>query len=183
MHLTDHISDAQLNEYLDNETDERAVIERHLSSCDECAARMTALQALFAEIESLPELELTRNVAARFDPTPNPIPQLPRWLTLTAALQVVIAVIAMVAAVPFATQLSSQVSVPSFAEIYLVLQVEFVLWVQSFQTITLPEVPSNVLTLPIGISPAILGMSVTALFLVWMFGNWWLLQRKSNPFA
>ncbi len=53
-----HLTDEQLNEYLDNEsTDERAQIESHLSSCDECAARLSTLQNLFAELESLPELE------------------------------------------------------------------------------------------------------------------------------
>ena len=35
MHLTDHISDVQLNEYLDNESTERVFIESHLSVCDE----------------------------------------------------------------------------------------------------------------------------------------------------
>ena len=54
-----HLTDDQLNEYLDNETAERAQIELHLDSCDECAARLSTLQDLFAELESLPELALT----------------------------------------------------------------------------------------------------------------------------
>jgi len=58
-----HLTDEQLNEYLDNEIVDRADIESHLASCGECAARLTALQTLFAELDSLPELELTRDLA------------------------------------------------------------------------------------------------------------------------
>ena len=66
MHLTDHISDVQLNEYLDNEIPDRAQIELHLKSCEDCTARLTALLRLFDEVESLPELALSRDLAAHF---------------------------------------------------------------------------------------------------------------------
>ena len=59
-----HLTEEELNEYLDNEIQDRARAELHLSSCDECAARLATLQALFTEIESLPELALTRDLAA-----------------------------------------------------------------------------------------------------------------------
>ena len=36
-----HLTDDQLNEYLDEATAERVQIEAHLSSCDECAARLS----------------------------------------------------------------------------------------------------------------------------------------------
>ena len=52
-----HLTDVQLNEYLDNETTERTQIESHLSVCDECTARLSALKTLFTEIESLPEIK------------------------------------------------------------------------------------------------------------------------------
>ena len=87
MHLTDHLTDEQLNEYLDEATNERPQIESHLSSCDECAARLTTLQTLFTEIESLPELALTKSLAAPFMRTSNLPAQLPRFLTLTVTLQ------------------------------------------------------------------------------------------------
>ena len=54
-----HLTDDQLNEYLDEVTTERTHIEAHLSSCDECAARLSTLQNLFTELDSLPELVLT----------------------------------------------------------------------------------------------------------------------------
>ena len=59
-----HLTDEQLNEYLDNEIVDRAQVELHLFACDDCAARLTALRALFDEIESLPELALSRDIAA-----------------------------------------------------------------------------------------------------------------------
>ncbi len=61
-----HLTDEQLNEYLDHETNERAQIELHLATCGKCSARLAALQDLFSEIKSLPELELSRNVAVHF---------------------------------------------------------------------------------------------------------------------
>ena len=61
-----HLTDQELNEYLDNETVNRAEIEMHLDSCDECAARLSTLQALFADLDSLPEVTLSRDLAARF---------------------------------------------------------------------------------------------------------------------
>ena len=66
-----HLTDEQLNEYLDHETSEQVQIETHLAACAECVARLTALQTLFAEIESLPEMELRHSIAARFAPTPS----------------------------------------------------------------------------------------------------------------
>ena len=118
-----HLTDEQLNEYVDHESSERVQIEAHLSSCDECAARLTALQTLFAEIESLPELELTRPIAARFAPTPSlTVPQLPRWLTLTATLQAAVALVVLILAAPFITNLLPAVQTPSLTDVFLQLQ-------------------------------------------------------------
>src|SRR5574341_455842 len=123
MPLTDHVTDEQLNEYLDNETTSavRARIETHVSACAECAARLTALQTLFAEIESLPELDLSKPLAALFTrPSSPPVAQLPRWLTLTLTLPVVAAFIAIVFILPLVTQYLGPVirvvSIPTFRD-------------------------------------------------------------------
>lgn len=179
-----HLTEEQLNEYLDNESTQRAQIEAHLSSCDECTARLTALQALFDEIESLPELELTHSLTSRFNPTPNPIPQLPRWLTLTAILQAGLAVVAIVLAAPFATQwlepYLQMVTVQPLTDMLLDLQLSFTAWLQFFQAITLPEIPSNLFALPTEFTSGVLLVSVIGMFLAWGFGNWWLLRRKKD---
>ncbi len=67
-----HLTDDQLNEYLDEATTERAQIEAHLSSCDECAARLSTLQNVFTELDSLPELELTRDPRRAVHSPPEP---------------------------------------------------------------------------------------------------------------
>src|SRR5688500_14181284 len=114
-----HLTDEQLNEYLDHETNEHAQIELHLSTCEECSARLAALQDLFAEIESLPELELSRDVAerARFVLSPSLPAKLPRSLALTLSLQVALAIIAIVVAapmvMPFVLSSPLNLSVPS----------------------------------------------------------------------
>jgi len=182
-----HLTDEQLNEYLDNETMEGALIEAHLSSCGECVARLTALQALFEEIESLPELELTHSLAARFTLTSKLFPQFPRWLTLTAILQAAFAVITIIFSAPYVASsiepYSQLFALPTLTDVWLDIQLGFTAWIQSLGSISLPEIPSNVFTLPSEITPGILALSVMGMFVIWMFGNWWLLRRKTNPLA
>jgi len=182
-----HLTDEQLNEYLDNETMERVLIEAHLSSCGECVARLTALQALFDEIESLPELELTHSLAARFTLTSKLLPQLPRWLTLTTILQAVFAVITIIFFAPYVASsiepYSQLFALPTLTDVWLDLQLGFTAWIQSLGSVSLPELPANVFTLPPEITPGILALSLTGMFVIWVLGNWWLLHRKTNSLA
>ncbi len=182
-----HLTDEQLNEYLDNETAERAQIEAHLASCDECAARLAALKALFAEIESLPEMELTQSIAVRLT-LPSSLPaRLPPSLTLTVTLQAVAALIALIFAAPLATQyftsLLSAVSIPSFYDVLIEIHMYFAMWMRSVQSFQLPTIPTEILTLPEEISPAILSVTLLGIFIIWLIGNWWLLRKRPNPLA
>jgi len=179
-----HLTDDQLNEYLDNESSERAQIEAHLASCDECAARLSALQTLFAEIESLPELELTHDIAARLITARSLSVKLPPSLTLTVTLQAISALIAILIAAPYAsgllTHYSPDLSVSSWMNIMIGLQSNFVMWFQSFQTFRLPEIPTEVLTLPKELTPEMIAIGVFSIFFVWVTGNWWLLRKRPN---
>ncbi len=132
MHLTDHISDVQLNEYLDNESTERVFIESHLSVCDECAARFSTLQNLFAELDSLPEMELTRDLAARFTPRSSLPAQLPKFLTLTAILQTALALTALIIAIPFVSAWLPQIEPPSFTKLFFHLASPISICLSSF---------------------------------------------------
>jgi anti-sigma factor RsiW len=60
-----HLDDSTLNEYLDSALtpDRRADAGRHLAACRECAARLDRMQALFAALDSLPDLQLERDLA------------------------------------------------------------------------------------------------------------------------
>ena len=199
-----HLTDDQLNEYLDNESSERPQIESHLAECAECAARLTALQALFDEIESLPEVELTRSIRARratpyraerqspqdaasfTRPSNLPAP-LPRWLTLTATLQAALALIAIFFTVPIVSQylrpILQAVSVPAFRDVLIEIQMYFVMWLQTIQAFQIPTIPTGFFTLPKQLSPTLLSISLLGLFLVWLIGNWWLLRKRPNPLA
>jgi anti-sigma factor RsiW len=184
MRLTEHISDVQLNEYLDHESTERALIESHLSSCDECATRLSALQALFTEIESLPELELTHSFreaslwdAARFTQSSNLIPQLPRCLTLTAILQAALAVIVLIFVAPFVTAFVPAVEFPSFADTRVQLQIQWSAMFQVFSNYQIPPFPQ----LPVvEISSLVLGAALASVFILWLVGNGLLLRRQTR---
>jgi hypothetical protein len=188
MHLTDHVTDLQLNEYLDNETTERAQIKSHLAQCVDCAARLAALQALFAEIESLPDLELTSNIAARVITTGDlPVPQLSRWLTLTATLQAALALIALIAAAPvvsrYLTPYLQTYPIPSLNDLVFELQMKILMWIQAIQSFQFPTAPTGIFTLPKEFSTGIVSASVIGLFLIWIIGNWWLIRKRPNSLA
>jgi len=175
MHLTDHISDVQLNEYLDNETANRAEIQVHLDSCDECAARLSAIQALFTELASLPEATLSRDLAAHFFPE-RKLPQLPRWLTLTAALQAAAALVALIVTLPFLPVILPQVELPSFTTIFGQFQNQWQAFLKAFSTFHLPELA----TLPIPVMEiSTLLFALAAIFVLWIFGNGLLLRNRS----
>ena len=171
MHLTDEV----LNEYLDNETAERAQIESHLAICAECAARLTALQALFAELDSLPEVALSTNIAARFSSQGQLIPQLPRWLTLTATLQAALALIALILAAPFVMNLLPAVETPSFTEILIQLQSQ---WLMFFTTITNYQLPNLPQLPPLQIPTLTLFLALAGASLLWLVGNGLLLRKQ-----
>jgi len=175
MHLTDHVTDVQLNEYLDDETAERAPIAAHLASCDECAARLAALKALFSEIESLSELELTQSIAARITPTPSLPAQLPPSLTLTVTLQAIAALIALILAAPFITNLLPAIQSPNIINIFLQLQTQWNIWLDLLSTFQLPSIPQ----LPtFEISSFMLTLTLVGVSMLWVLGNGWLLRKQ-----
>lgn len=173
-----HLTDEQLNEYLDNEIQGRTQIELHLASCDECAARLTALQALFAEIESLPDLELTQSIAARFAPSPSrPVPQLPGWLTLTATLQAALALIAIIMAAPMIMNLLPAIQTPSLTEVFMQVQSQWMAWLDmlsQFQMPVMPEIPV------IELSSLVIAFTLALVSIFWLVGNGLLLRNQNK---
>lgn len=170
-----HLTDEQLNEYLDNEIADRANIESHLASCADCAARLTALQTLFAELDSLPDMALSTNLAARFASTGQLAPQLPRWLTLTATLQAALALIALILAAPFVMNLLPAVETPSFTEIFLRMQSQWLTLFNTFTNYQLPKLPQ----LPsLQIPTLTLSLALAGASLLWLVGNRLLLRKQ-----
>lgn len=169
-----HLTDVQLNEYLDDESAERAQIDAHLSLCAECAARLAALRSLFAEIESLPELPFSTTIAARFTPTPGLSPHYPRWLTLTAALQAAAALIALIAAAPFVANLLPEIEAPSFTGLFFQIQSQWVAWLDLLSTFQVPAFPQS----PVfEISSLVLTLTLAGASVLWLVGNGLLLRN------
>jgi anti-sigma factor RsiW len=186
MNLTDHITDEQLNEYLDHETNGRAQIEMHLSTCADCAARLNALQGLFDEIESLADVALSPEFSeaaswgtVRFAPNRSASPQPLRSLTLTVTLQAVLTAVAIIVAAPFITPIispyMSSLPAPSLTEIFLQLQIEWAAWLDTLSKLQVPAIPEiPVLELSsLFIMSTILGAS-----LLWLIGNGLLLRNQ-----
>jgi len=173
-----HLTDEQLNEYLDNETANRAEIETHLDSCDECAARLSALQALFADLDSLPEMTLSRDLAARFRPRPSlTVPQLPTWFTLTASLQAAAALVALIVAIPFFSIMLPQVEMPSFTTWFFEIQSLGTSWLDTISTFQMPTFqPSSIPTLEM--STLFIALAIVSIF--WIFGNGLLLRKNRS---
>ena len=173
-----HLTDEQLNEFLDNASTERAFIESHLDSCNECAARLSTLQALFADLDSLPEVTLSRDLAARFRLRPSLAPQLPRWLTLTASLQAAAALVALIVAIPFFSIMIPQIETPSFTTWLFDLQSLWTSWLDTLSTFDLPTFqPANIPTL--GMSTLFIALAIVSIF--WIFGNGLLLRNNRHP--
>lgn len=175
-----HLTYEQLNEYLDNESGERARIETHLSACDECTARLTALQNLFAEIEVLPEVALSRDLASPFTRQSNlPVLQLPRWLTLTTTLQAVTAVIATIVFAPLVMQwvlpYLSSMQAPTYAEIFIELQSQWMVCLDLFSKLQMsspPEIPV------VELSSLVIVLTLAGVSILWLVGNGLLLRNQ-----
>jgi hypothetical protein len=169
-----HLTDDQLNEYLDHESAERVQIELHLDSCDECTARLSTLQDLFAELESLPELALTKSLAAPFTLRPSLPAQLPAWLPLTVILQAAIALVALIIAAPFAIQLLPVVELPSLSDAFIQLQSQWTTWLDMLSQFQLPTFP----TISFELSSLYLMSALAVVSVFWLVGNGLLLRNQ-----
>jgi hypothetical protein len=176
-----HLTDEQLNEYLDNEIKDRTQVDLHLSSCEDCAARLASLRDFFAEIESLPEVALTGSLAAPVSRRVSGRVTLPRSLRLTVILQAAAAVIAILFAAPFVegwiSPYLSNIQAPSITDAFLQLQSQWMIWLDmlsQFRTPTMPEIPAIELS-SLGMIFTVIGVS-----LLWLVGNRLLLGNQTK---
>ncbi|MBI5932399.1 MAG: hypothetical protein HY867_01725 [Chloroflexi bacterium] len=170
-----HLTNDQLNEYLDGQTDDRARIQTHLDSCDDCAARLATLQTLFAELDSLPDLALTTPLAARVLLNLERTPRLPRWLTLTSLLQTAAAVVAIIVAAPLVLDYLPTVQAPTWTDTLAQIQIQWLTWIDALAAIqapTMPEIPA------LGISSLSASLVMACAFVLWLFGNRALLRNR-----
>lgn len=174
-----HLTDEQLNEYLDHEINNPAQVEIHLASCADCAARLAARQALFDEIESLPEITLSHNLAAPVTRRLSGRASLPRSLRLVVILQFTAAIVVLVFSAPFVVQfLSSSVAslqAPSLASVLLQVQAQWTAWLDMLSQLRLPNIPE----IPVfELSSLFLMLAVIGASVLWLIGNGLLLRDQ-----
>ncbi len=119
--MLNHLDDSIINEYLDSalEPVRRAEVESHVAVCPDCAARLAELRALFAALESLPDVPLERDLSSavmelirRAKLAAQPV--LPSKLRLAIAVQALAALALISIALPFAAQTLELASAPQF---------------------------------------------------------------------
>lgn len=103
--MTDHLNDDLLNEYLDGGLGPaaHALAAAHLEACPDCARRLRVWQAVFTQLDTLPDEPLARDLSADVVAgIMSPAPFRPRpLLRLAFAAQAVLAVGLLIVAAPF----------------------------------------------------------------------------------
>ncbi len=174
-----HLNDETLNEYLDGEVTDHSSIEGHLADCVDCAARLATLQALFTELEALPEMTPSLDLAAPVVRRVRGSSLLPRWLTLTVGLQAVLALIVLAVAAPFVIELASAsastLQLPSLVETFAQVQGQWAMWLDILSQFEMPVMPQ----MPIAeISSLYLMLTAAGIFMFWLVGNGLLLRNQ-----
>ena len=174
-----HLTDEQLNEYLDHEVVDPAETEAHLAVCADCARRLSEMKVLFSEIGSLPELAISPEFSARFTSLRSEPAELPRSLTLAMILQAALVVAGVMIAAPFVIRFVSsytpRLSVPSFVDIFLQMQTVWMAWLDTLSTLSLPTIPE----IPVvNVSSLITIFTLIGVSLLWLIGNGLLLRNQ-----
>jgi anti-sigma factor RsiW len=174
-----HLSDELLNEYLDDALTDRAPVDEHLAQCADCAARLATLQALFTRLSSLPEASLSRDLAAPVMLRVRGSGFLPRWLTLTVALQAALALVVLIVAAPFVIEFASSsmpaLQPPSLTQTIVEVQSQWMTWLDAlsqFEMPTLPVIPAA------DISSLSFLLALAAVSMLWLVGNGLLLKNQ-----
>jgi Putative zinc-finger len=113
-----HLEDLTLFSYLDGELDGRVIAETraHLADCAACQTRLTTLQTMFSEVEALPDLPLTRDLAGavvaqiKLQQRPVTAPRLSPVAGWALGLQALLALVGLGMAVPLVAEF---IQVPS----------------------------------------------------------------------
>jgi anti-sigma factor RsiW len=190
-----HLDDILLNEYLDAALDRsaRTDVEAHVAHCPECSARLMELRTLFADLESLPDLTLERDLTpavlavARRKARPQPLasPALGLVFALQAVVSVLLLGVALLLFAPsfqsFTTfQFGEQVSLV-LANLLATLSASWSALLTAAQNLVNASATlvQPIQTLPF-ISEAGLMICLSAVFLLWLLGNGLLLRPRQS---
>ena len=207
MNKSPHLTDEVLNEYLDQALDRPAyaVAEAHLAACDQCAARLGELRAVFVNLAALPDQSLEHDLApgvmaaVRRQPRvvmgrgqPERPPASRRWpagvLAIFGALQVLAALVLLAFAWPFVASFSAALPAPAFTPV----AAELASAVQRLTALlsdsrALGTVAQSWLQAAAGqfvsprmplLEPSVVGLGLAAAGAVWLVGNALLLSGR-----
>lgn len=194
-----HLTENQLNEYLDNmlDHDSRQQAETHLAGCAQCRAELSELETLFYTLGELPEIpithDLTQDVLAHL-PKNSQAPTL--WRQPAFVMQSLLTIALIAFSIPAFTFFEERIllweSSLSLPDITLTLPTltgitaeftELLAWQFEFNY-TLPELVIETPTLPplsslpISPEPSIMLVLVAVATILWGVGNFSLLRNK-----
>ena len=111
-----HLNENTFHEYLDEVLDvgTQAKVEAHLAACTACREEVAGLRALFFDLETLPEVSLTRDLSPVVLDSLDPYPiswQTGRWLVL---LQVAVALLVLVFSWPLVVRQTTGLQLDSW---------------------------------------------------------------------
>ncbi len=185
-----HLDDPTLNAYLDSALEPRASAQatEHLAACPECRARLASLQALFAEIEALPDLPLERDLSAQVvlaikaKSLARPKLALGTGARLALALQLILLIVALGVAAPLALKVPalSQGGLPIANLSTLFIRLETALMPLWSSTATVAQGLANTqsfLTQLPALSVVALLPLLVGITLLWLVGNGLLLRH------
>jgi len=174
-----HLADDLLNEILDEALapETRAEVEAHLAACELCSARLAELRALFAELDSLPDLPLEMDFApvilARLEQT-APLPRPIRWLAVAQAFG---AVLAIILAWPLVEPLLLPIEFPSLNATFDKLAAS---WLQIVTAFRFPNIAFELPSLGLDLPSTTLTIATLSVALLWLVANGLLLNSRSR---
>lgn len=180
-----HLLDVTLNLYLDEALHEADLpqVESHLATCSDCRSRLAAMRTLFAELHTLQEVSLSRNLSIPVLRALARPQSLPRSMHLALWFQVVVSLIVSFFATPFILQFVTSrwpaIEIQSLAEFFSQIQNSWVAMlgtVSHFKIPPLPQIPVYD-TSDLALLSILSGMS-----LVWLICNGLLLGKLKRRF-
>ena len=184
----EHLTEEQLNEYLDELLDEstRREVEAHLAECTDCRANMEGLELVFADLDELPDVQLERDLSSSvLGKLPQEI-SAPGWTrALAAQLGVVAGTLVwlgmqLIPLIQFPQlEFPKQPTFDAQSLLTRLLIVQFTLPPLRFPDFShrLPLLDLRVPTLNFQLSAAHLAVLVLSAFVLWVVGNLILLRR------
>jgi hypothetical protein len=184
-----HLSDDTLNELLDNALPpaRRDEALAHLAGCPACAARRDALHALFADLDSFPDLPLEIDLASRVLAhleQPVRLPGALRWLAWAQGLA---ALLALALAWPLLAALTPGLNIPALTPAWVDMTTRLsVDWLDLINRLSTDHfqrfdwLNAGSSTLASDLPALTLASLATCALLLWLVGNAFLLKPHSR---